>query len=371
MANKLRKSVLDVRHEQLGCALDGDTWNNMVMPWAYSTDAYEEIAVMRTWAGLYDVSGLYVKHVKGPDAEAVVDHLVTCDCTAMQPGQAAIGCELNDEGHIVDDIMISRDGPEHFRLTHGEGATPENLAASASGKDVAIEADDDTHILSLQGPRSLVILDVECDADLGSLKYFHHTPAKLFGKDVIIGRGGYSGERGYEIYCQSADAVFLWDSILESGESEGLMPCSWNALDISRVEAGLLFYPFDMPEGDTTPWEINYHWSVSDKGDYRGKQALMAAKGKERFSQAGIMVEHTDAMGIGDKIYRNGKQVGRVNSPTYSQHLMQSIALVHLEHDAAALGTGLEVESNGKRYPAVVVPTPFYDPMRLRTNGVK
>ncbi len=366
-----RESVLDKRHRELGCELDGDTWNNMVMPWNYTTDPYVEIAVMRTWAGLYDVSGLYVKHVKGPDAEAVVDHLVTCDCTAIKVGQAALGCELNDEGHIVDDIMISRDGPEHFRLTHGEGATPENLAASAEGKNVTIEVDEDTHILSLQGPRSLAVLDAECDVDLADLKYFHHTPAKLFGKDVIIGRGGYSGERGYEIYCTTADAVFLWDAILKAGKSEGVMACSWNALEISRVEAGLLFFPIDMPEGDNTPWEINYAWSVSDEGDYRGKQALMAAKGKERFRQTGIMIEHSGSVAAGDRIYLNGKDVGRVNSPTYSQQLMQSIALVHLANEAAAPGTSLEVEHAGKRYPAQVVRTPFYDPMRLRTDGIR
>ncbi|MCS3902022.1 aminomethyltransferase [Methylohalomonas lacus] len=371
MASPTRESVLDERHRQLGCNLDGEMWNSMVMPWDYHTDPYVEIAVMRTWAGLYDVSGLYVKHVKGPDAEAVVDHLVTCDCTALKPGQAALGCELNDQGHIVDDIMISRDGPDHFRLTHGEGATPENLDASAEGRDVTIEDDNDTHILSLQGPRSLAILDAEADVNLADLKYFHHTPAKLFGKSVIIGRGGYSGELGYEIYCHAADALEIWDSILDSGEDEGVMPCSWNALDISRVEAGLLFFPFDMPEGDTTPWEINYGWSVSDKGDYRGKDAVMASKGKERFKQAGISVDHTEAMEVGDTIYKDGKEVGRVNSPTFSQHLVQSIALVHLAHEAADLGTALEVEHGGKRYPATVVRTPFYDPMRLRTNGLK
>jgi len=367
----MRKSVLDERHRELGSKLDGDTWNDMAVPWNYSTDPYEEIAVMRTRAGLFDVSGLRVKHVKGPDAEAVVDHLVTCNCKAMKVGQAAIGSELNDQGHIVDDVMISRDGPQHFRLTHGEGATPENLAASAEGKDVSIEVDQDTHVVSLQGPRSLAVLDARSDANLADLEYFHHTPCKLFGKDVIIGRGGYSGERGYEIYCSAADAVFLWDSILESGRSEGVMPCSWTALDLSRVEAALLFFPFDMPQGDTTPWEINYHWSVSENGDYRGKAALMAAKGKERFTQAGILVRHTESMEIGDRIYMDGKDVGRVNSPAYSMYLMQSIALVHLDKPAAAMGTALEVESGGKRYKANVVPTPFFDPMRLRTYGIK
>lgn len=371
MASSIRESVLDERHRHLGCNLDGEMWNNMVMPWDYFTNPYVEVAVMRTWAGLYDVSGLYVKHVKGPDAEAVVDHLVSCDCTALKVGQAALGCELNEQGHIVDDIMISRDGPDHFRLTHGGGATPENLEASAKGKDATVEFDNDTHILSLQGPRSLAILDAECNVDLTALKYFHHTPARLFGCDVIIGRGGYSGERGYEIYCRGGDALSLWDAILESGNSEGVMACSWNALDISRVEAGLLFFPFDMPEGDTTPWEINYGWSVSDKGDYRGKAAVLAARGKERFKQTGIVVDHSESMQIGDKIYRSDKVVGRVNSPTYSQHLMQSIALVHLDNDAAELGTAVEVESEGKRYPATVVRTPFYDPMRLRTYGIK
>jgi len=367
--NAIRESVLNVRHKELGSKLDGDTWNDMLIPWNYDTDPYDEVAVMRMRAGLFDVSGLHVVHVRGADAEAVVDHLVSCDCAALKPGQAAIGSELNEQGHIVDDVMVIRDAADRFRLTHGEGATPKNLADSARGRDVQIEIDEDTHILSLQGPRSMAILDPHCDADLGALKYFQHTPCKLFGRDVIVSRGGYSGERGYEIYCAAGDAVDLWDTILEKGAEHGVIPCSWTALDISRIEASLLFFPFDMPQGDTTPWEINYGWSVSEKGDWRGKEACLAGRGKERFTQAGLVVRHDDAVEIGDRIFLDGKDVGRVNSPVYSQHLMQSLALVHLDHGASAIGTEVEVESGGKRYAARVVQTPFYDPTRLRTVG--
>lgn len=365
----MRESALNDRHRALGSKLDGDPWNDMAVPWSYNTDPFDEVSTMRLRAGLWDISALRIVHVRGPDAEAVVDHLVTCDCTRMKPGEAAIGCELNDQGHIVDDIQIARDAADHFRITHGEGATPDNLRASAQGRNVTIEEDGDTHVLSVQGPRSRAILDPQCDQDLSTLKFFQHTWGKLFGKEVLVSRAGFSGEYGFEIYCKAADAVSMWDSLLESGRDHGLMPCSWTALDIGRIEAGLLFFPLDMPQGDTTPWEINFHWAVSEKGDYRGKEALMASRGKERVTQTGIQVEHSDAMEIGDPILHDGEEVGRVNSPVFSRHLMQSIALVHLRPDTAALGTPLEVESGGKRYRARVVRTPFYDPLRLRSAG--
>jgi aminomethyltransferase len=368
-----RNSILNERHRQLGSKLDGDTWNFMPIPWSYSSCPHAEVVATRTCAGLYDVSALNIVNVSGPDAEAVIDRLVTIDVTKLKPGTARLGGEVDENGALVDDIMIIRDAAESFRISHGSGATPKTLAALAAGRAVTLTSDQDVHILSLQGPLALEVLMPHTPADLAALPYFSHIDTTLFGKNVTLGRGGYSGERGYEVYCSAADAVFLWDTILEAGKPKGVMPCSWTALDLTRVEGALLFFPFEMPEGDTTPWEVNMDWAVDlDKaGDYIGKAAVLRLKGCERVKQAGMTVLHHEAVEAGARVYDGETDVGVVTSASYSNLLMQSLAMVHLKPAHSAIGTRLSIASAAGKLDALVVPTPFYDPLRLRTHPEK
>lgn len=366
-----RNSILNERHRQLGSKLDGDTWNNMPIPWSYNTDPHEEVVVTRTRAGLYDVSALNIVNVSGPDAESVIDQLVSIDMTRLKPGSARLAAEVNESGALVDDIMVIRDAADRFRLSHGSGATPSTLAKLAAGRNVKVESDQDVHILSLQGPLSAKVLQPHASVKLGDIAYFHHAEATLFGKKVAIGRGGYSGELGYEVWCKAADAVSLWDSILEAGKPHGVIACSWNTLDLTRVEAGLLFFPFEMPEGDTTPWEVNMDWAVDldKKGDYIGKAAVLASKGKERVKQAGMLVRHHAAVEAGAPIYDGKDKVGVVTTASYSRLLMQSLAMVHLNKAKAVIGCTYTIHSKDGEFSALVVPTPFYDPLRKRTHG--
>lgn len=368
-----RNSVLNERHRQLGSKLDGDTWNDMPIPWSYTSCPHDEVVATRTRAGLYDVSALNIVNVSGPDAEAVIDRLVTIDVTRLKPGTARLGGEVDEGGALVDDIMVIRDAADRFRISHGSGATPKTLAALAAGKNVKIEADRDVHILSLQGPASLDVLKPHTPGDLAGLPYFSHFDTTLFGKKVTLGRGGYSGERGYEVYCAAADALFLWDCILEAGKPKGVIPCSWTALDLTRVEGALLFFPFEMPEGDTTPWEVNMDWAIDlDKaGDYIGKPAVLHLKGRERVKQAGMTVLHHEAVEAGAKVYDGDAEVGVVTSASYSRLLMQSLAMVHLKPAKSAIGTRLTIRGKAGNLVALVVPTPFYDPLRLRTHPEK
>lgn len=369
-----RNSVLNDRHRQLGSKLDGDAWNEMPIPWRYASDPHDEVIATRSRAALYDVSALNIVNVAGPDAEAVLDRLVSIDVTRLKPGTARLGAEVDERGALVDDIMIIRDGAERFRVSHGSGATPRTLAALAEGRRVTVQADRDVHILSLQGPRSLEVLAPHAAGNLATLPYFHHVETALFGKAVTIGRGGYSGERGYEVYCAAQDAVFLWDAILEAGRPQGVIPASWTALDLTRVEGGLLFFPYDMPEGDTTPWEVNMDWAVDlDKpGDYIGKAAVLAARGRERVRQAGALVHHHAAVDPGAKIFdAAGQEVGVVTSASYSRLLMQSLAMIHLQPALATPGTRLRIANGDRPLEALVVRTPFYDPLRQRTHPEK
>lgn len=368
-----RNSILNGRHRELGSKLDGDTWNDMPIPWSYHADAHDEVVAVRSRAGLYDVSALNIIRVSGPDAEAVLDRLVARDITRLSPGDSLLAAETDDNGALCDDIMIIRDSADTFTISHGSGKTPEQLQRLAEGKNVKIVADRDVHILSLQGPKSLEILGPHVGFKLAELPYFKHQKTTLFGKQVTVARGGYSGERGYEIYCASEDAIELWDGILAAGKPFGAIAASWNSLDLTRIEAALLFFPFEMPEGDTTPWEVNMGWGVDiDKaGDYIGKAAVLKSRGHERVKQAGLHCHSAQAVEAGAQVMKDGVQIGVVTSASYSRYLMRSLALVHLKPEFTQIGTAVEVVGSQGRCKASVAQTPFYDPLRLRTHPEK
>lgn len=367
-ASHPRQSVLNERHRALGTKFES-SWNDMPVPQCYATDPYVETEAVRNTAGLFDVSSLRLIDVSGPDALAVLNELLTSDIAKIKAGESAISNIVDDNGSLIDDVLVYCDGPNAYRISHGGGSLEEVLPVFAKGKDVRVHIDGETHILSLQGPKALDILAQHTLLDLPTLHYFQHQRTKLFGRDVSIARGGYSGERGYEVFCNASDAVFLWDSILAAGKQYGAMPASWSCLDIVRVEAGLLFFPYDMPEGDTSPWEAGVGWSIDlSKSSFRGKDAVLRRRAEKRAVQAGIEIDHHEAVEPGKKIYRDGKVAGVVNSTTYSRHLMRSLALVHVEPGCKEFGTELEVEVGDKRVKARVVKTPFYDPLRLRTH---
>lgn len=363
-----RQSVLNGRHRELGSKLE-ESWNNMAIPQHYATCPYEETGAVRYTAGLIDVSALKMVNVSGKDALAFLNELVTADISKVPAGRSMIASLVDETGGLIDDVLVYVDGPETFRLSHGGGALEEALPVVAKGFDVSFQRDDDVHILSLQGPKALDILAPHTAMDLKALPYFGHGKTTLFGVPVSIARGGYSAERGYEVFCAAKDAVALWDKILEAGKPLGVMPVSWDCLDIVRVEGALLFFPFDMPHKDTTPWEVLMDWSVDlSKPSFRGKEALIKRKGTERTHQAGIEVLSAKAATPGSKIFKDGAEVGVVNSVTYSRHLMKSLALVSLKPGFTALGTALTVQDGDEAFEANVVRTPFYDPMRLRTH---
>lgn len=363
-----RQSVLNDRHTALGADLTTTSWNDMPIPQNYNTDPYEETAAVRYRAGLFDVSALKMLNVSGPDALKYLNQLLTSDVTKAKAGDSHISNIVNEDGALIDDVLVYVDGPNEFRVSHGGGAFEEGMLPLAEKYNVSIRRDNDVHIISLQGPVALEVLAPHTPMDLAGLPYFQHRKTTIFGKPVSIARGGYSAERGYEVFCSAKDAHLIWDSILEAGKDKGVMPASWSCLDIIRVEGGLLFFPFDMTHGDTTPWEVRADWTVDlSKPDFVGKKALEAKKGKERSFIAGLEVESDRAIEPLSKITVNGKQVGVVTSTTFSKHLMKSIAMAQIEPAYTKLGTEVVIHDKGE-VPAVVVRMPFYDPLRLRTH---
>ena len=357
-----RTSALASRHTALGSGLED--WNGMGTAWSYATDPNAEHDAVRERAGMFDMSPLKKVFVRGPDAAATLDHLTTRDIGKIAPGSAAYLCVLTDAGGIADDAIVSNNGGDEWMIVHGSGDTMALLMASAQGRDVKVSFTDDLHDLSVQGPRSCDILNAHCDIDLTALGYFQHAPARLFGHPCRLSRTGYSGERGYEIFADAAVIGDIWDRLV----AEGVMPCSFTALDKVRIEAGLLFYGYDMTEANT-PWEVGLGFAVSkNKGAFRGKDALIAAKGREAIQNVCLVIDHPEMVEGGATLSLDGKQVGVVNSPCFSHRLGKSLALAHIT-PGIAVGAVIRLSADGMETTALVVQSPIYDPQKIRTHG--
>jgi aminomethyltransferase len=211
------------------------------------------------------------------------------------------------------------------------------------------------------------------------LNYFHHTPATLFGRPVTISRTGYTGERGYEIFCKAEDAGLIWDTILSEGKSLGIIPTSFTTLDWLRVESYLLFYPYDMsqmypfdhePQGDSL-WELGLDFTVSPgKTEFRGGDAHARLKGRERFKIFGVLIEGSTAAEMGDAVFADDRKVGVVTCAMVSSLTGKSMAIARLAVPVAVHGTALEIRGKHLRAAALAHKLPFDDPEKKKRTAV-
>ena len=363
MSELSRTSALASRHTELGSGLED--WNGMGTAWSYHSDPNDEHDAIRESTGMFDMSPLKKVFVRGPDAGRVVDHVITRDMTRIGPGMSAYGAILTESGTVCDDAIIANNGNDEWMHCHGSGESMECLQESAEGLNVDLELDDDLHNISVQGPRALELLDAHTPLDLASLSYFQHQATELFGHACRISRTGYSGERGYEIFVGASAVGDTWDQLA----GLGVMPCSFASLDKVRIEAALLFFGYDMT-AEHSPWEVGLGFTVHrEKGDFRGKQAVLESENSPRFVAAGISSPQEEAWAGGESLLLNGEPVGTLNSPCWSHRMNKSLALVHLHPDASQPGTSLDVSGEGVSGSAIVEAIPFYDPSKSRTHA--
>ncbi|MDI6002394.1 aminomethyltransferase family protein [Cobetia marina] len=376
MANSWRISALAEQHRKLGAELED--WNGMGTAWNYAvSDTADDHETIRTRAGLMDVSGLKKIHCNGPHAQAVLDYVTTRDMSKLYPGKSVYASVLNEAGKFVDDCIVYCLAPNSYLVVHGTGTANEMLAKSALGRAVSLTFDDDMHDMSLQGPVAVDFLERHVPG-IRELRYFHHLQTQLFGYHVMISRTGYTGERGYEIFCKAKDAPSLWEQILEEGADMGIKPCSFGTLDWLRVESHLLFYPADnsetypypdQPVGDTL-WELGLDFTVSPgKTEFRGASEHFALQGKERVKVYGVLLDSKDVAQIGDKIYADGKCVGVITQGMYSRLSDRSMALARLEPGYAEHGTPLTLKTgtDGETsLSAISHSLPFDDPEKAK-----
>jgi glycine cleavage system T protein (aminomethyltransferase) len=370
-------------------------WAGYIVASSYELSHEREYHAIRAAAALFDVSPLYKYRIRGKDAARLLDHVVTRDVQAMKVGQVAYTPWCDAAGKVLDDGTIARLDQTTFRMTAAE-PNLRWLQDNAAGFDVTIR-DVSTSIaaLSLQGPASRSIL--ERLGELSPLKYFRLAEATLGGIPVSISRTGYTGDLGYELWVDSNQALPLWDALMEAGTPHGIVPAGMLALDVARIEAGLMLIDVDyvparkaLIESQTSsPYELDLGWAVNLKKErFVGRQALAAeASRAPQWQFVGIEIEWSSLerlyaeVGLATRlpaaawrtsvpIYSGNEQAGYATSGGWSPLLKKYIALAHLQARWAAPGTQLEieitVEHRRKRAAAQVVKKPFFDPERKK-----
>jgi len=371
MAIIWRHSALAHRHAAIGGELED--WNGMGTAWFYDhapERAKADYEAIRTKAGLMDVSGLKKCHVVGPDAAYVIDRVTTRNVEKIAPGRSTYASILGADGKFIDDCIIYHLAVNTWMVVHGTGTGMEQLTAVAAAKNCSVLFDDDLHDMSLQGPVSVDFLAKHITG-IRDLAYFGIMQTRLFGRDVMISRTGYTGERGYEIFCRAKDAVHLWDNILEGGKDMGIRPVQFSTLDLLRTESYLLFYPGDNSEtypfeGETcgdTLWELGLEFTVSPgKTGFIGAENHYAAEGNERFKIYGVQLDGTTPADEGAALLQDGKQVGHVTYGMYSDVNKHNVGIARMPVAAATPGTVLTVRNgDGTEIAAVAAEMPFYD----------
>jgi aminomethyltransferase len=370
-------------------------WAGYYAPSSYEPLHEHEYNAIRNAAALIDVSPLFKYFITGRDAVKLVDRVITRSAEKLQPGQVIYTPWCNEHGQIVDDGTVSRLAADRFRWTAAE-PNLRWIQKHAAGLDVRVEdISERVAALAIQGPTSAAVLRAVAEADIDTLKYFRVTTGRIAGRAVEISRTGYTGDLGYEIWMHRDDAGIVWDALARVGPGFGLRPTGLLALDVARIEAGLLLIDVDFFSARKaltvsqlySPFEMGLDRLVDlGKNSFVGLRALVAehSRGPTR-RIVGLSIHWPDvealyeavglpplavatASRVAVPVFAGSRQIGRMTSSTWSPVLKQMIGLATVDASFSGLGSELEVEHTVDAVRHVVrariVPTPFFNPKR-------
>jgi aminomethyltransferase len=370
-------------------------WAGFYAPSSYEPLHEHEYNAVRNGTALLDVSPLFKYLITGRDAAALVDRVITRHAGALEPGQVIYTPWCDEDGKVVDDGTVSRLAEDRFRWTAAE-PNLRWISRHVSGLDVQVEdVSEQTAALALQGPTAARLLRAVTEADIDGLKYFRVTTGRIAGRNVGISRTGYTGDLGYELWMDRRDAGAIWDALTAAGPAFGLRPTGLLALDVARIEAGLLLIDVDFFSARKalttsqfyTPAEMGLERLVDwTKPRFTGRDALARERaGGPARRIVGLEIAWPDveklyeAVGLAPQVqatasrvavpvFAGSHQVGRMTSSTWSPVLKQMIGLATVDATWAGVGARLDVEHTvdvvRHRVGATVVATPFFNPRR-------
>jgi aminomethyltransferase len=348
--------------------------------------AIDEYWACREGAVVMDLSPLRKFEVVGPDSEALLQAAVTRNIRKLAEGQVVYTAVCNETGGMLDDATVFRLGADRFRFVGGDehdGVWLRQLAGKLGLDQVWVKhSTDHLHNLAVQGPKSRDLLreliwTPPTQPAFGDLGWFRFAIGRIGGLDglpLVVSRTGYSGELGYELWCHPRDGVALWDAVWEAGSGHGLTPLGLDALDMLRIESGLIFAGYEFCD-QIDPFEAGIGFTVplkSKEDDFVGRSALERRKASPQRTLVGLELDGNETAGHGDCVHLGRSQVGVITSGTRSPILRKNIALCRMAVEYSEIGTEVEVgklDGHRKRIPAQVVRFPFYDPDKTRPRS--
>jgi len=374
-------------------------WSGYYAVSAYETHHEHEYNAVRNAAALFDITPLYKYLITGKDATRLIDRIITRDIHKVKPGQVIYCCWCDEQGMVIDDGTITRLDENRYRWT---AADPSLRWFRQNGLNMQVEIEDISEklaALALQGPTSGRLLKTVADADIANLKYFRFTSGKIAGVPVDISRTGYSGDLGYEIWVDWNQAVKVWDALMETGKRFDIHPAGMLALDVARIEAGLIEVDYIsskkalVPSQKYSPYELGFGRLVHlEKENFVGKHALVRQHEKgvprqlvglelnwteveERYEKFGLTpAAPSQASRVHVPVYLGNRQIGKATSTTWSPLLKKMIALASVESRHSQPGNRLEmeitIEAVRQKVHATVVKLPFFSPKRKTSAPV-
>ena len=355
-----RTSLNEVHRSCRAKMVDFGGWD---MPVQYS-GLVEEHHAVRRGVGLFDVSHMGEIEIRGPEAEKLTDYVTTNSVGKLKQGQAQYSGLLYEHGGFVDDILVHKVAADHFFLCVNASNQEKDFAhiRDANKFDAEVEFASDRYAqLAIQGPRAIETLQKLTATDLAAIRYYWFTDGEVSGTKARIARTGYTGEDGFEIYIDPAEAPRLWSEVLEAGAEFGINPCGLGARNTLRLEAKMALYGHEM-HASISPFEADLAWIVKlDKGDFIGRDALV--KQKEKGLTRKLAGFEMCGRGIGRdgyEVWAEGNPAGWVTSGSPAPSLNKNIGLCYLPIDRANPGQAIQVVVRNQPVDAVIVETPFY-----------
>lgn len=365
----LLRTPLHGEHQALGAKLV--PFAGYEMPVQYPAGITAEHNAVRGAAGLFDVSHMGEFIVRGERALDFVQHVGSNDASKLEVGQAQYSTLLNEDGKLLDDLLVYRYPGHYMLVVNGANKDKDWAWVSRYAGRFGVELTDRTEeiaLLALQGPRAQAILARLTDADLEAIRYYRFAEGTVAGVPATISRTGYTGEDGFELYVDAADAPAVWRAVLEAGAPEGIMPAGLGCRDSLRLEMGYALYGNDLDE-QTSPLEAGLGWVVKlDKGDFVGRDALVRQKeaGIGR-KLVGFVLRERGFPRHGYPVSVGGATAGEVTSGVLSPTLGHGIGMAYVPAEAAKPGTEIGIVIRDRAVPAEVVRPPFHKGGSVRT----